>query len=174
MTIDGFCDHTAGIADDELHEHYSDLLKNADTILYGRVTYELMEYWPTVIKNPTGNTSIDEFAVTIDDITKVVFSHTRKNFDWRNTMLANGGLEEEVSVLKQQQGKPVLIGSPSLIAQATEQQLIDEFQLCIHPVIAGSGLVLFKNITNNIRLKLVNMKRFGSGAVILYYERGNS
>jgi dihydrofolate reductase len=78
MTLDGFCDHTAGIPDEEIHEHYADLLKNADTILYGRITYQLMEYWQTVVKNPTGNKAMDEFAVVIDKIPKIVFSHSLK------------------------------------------------------------------------------------------------
>ena len=75
MTLDGFCDHTAMIADDEIHQHYNELLSNADTLIYGRITYELMEsYWPTVVKNPTGNKPIDEFGILIDNISKVVFS----------------------------------------------------------------------------------------------------
>ena len=81
MTLDGFCDHTAGIADDELHEHYSNLLRASDTILYGRKTYQLMEYWKTVLNNPTGNKSEDDFAVTIDKISKIVFSHTLTQLD---------------------------------------------------------------------------------------------
>ena len=84
MTVDGFCDHTAGIADDELHQHYNELLKGADTILYGRITYQLMEYWPTVVKDPTGNKAIDEFAVTMDNISKIVFSHTLKDIGVEN------------------------------------------------------------------------------------------
>jgi len=74
MTLDGFCDHTAMIADDEIHQHYNELLSNADTLIYGRITYQLMEsYWPTVVKNPTGNKPTDEFAVIIDNISKIVF-----------------------------------------------------------------------------------------------------
>ena len=89
MTLDGFCDHTALIADDEIHQHYNELLSNADTILYGRITYQLMEsYWPTVVKNPTGNKPMDEFAVIIDNISKIVFSHTLKNVEWKNAKLA--------------------------------------------------------------------------------------
>jgi dihydrofolate reductase len=79
MTLDGFCDHTAMIADDEIHQHYNELLSSASTVLYGRITYQLMEsYWPTVVKNPTGNKPMDEFAVTIDNIPKIVFSNTLK------------------------------------------------------------------------------------------------
>ncbi len=83
MTLDGFCDHTAVIPDEEIHQHYNELLSNADTLLYGRITYQLMEsYWPAVVKNPTGNKPMDEFAVLIDNISKIVFSRTLKNVDY--------------------------------------------------------------------------------------------
>ena len=79
MTLDGFCNHEAMVADDEIHEHYNDLLRNAGTLIYGRITYQLMEsYWPTVVKNPTGDKSMDDFAVLIDDIPKIVYSRTLK------------------------------------------------------------------------------------------------
>src|SRR6188508_1297012 len=116
MTLDGFCDHTAMFADDEIHQHYNDLLSNADTLIYGRITYQLMEsYWPTVVKNPTGNKPMDEFAVLIDNISKIVFSRTLKNVDWKNTKLVRGGIKEEVLELKQQEGKNIFVGSPGLI-----------------------------------------------------------
>lgn len=170
VTLDGYCDHTAGIADDELHQHYNELLKSADAVIYGRITYQLMEYWPTVVKNPTGNKSIDDFAATIDNISKIVFSHTLKNVEWKNSRLAKGNLKEEVLALKQQPGKDVLVGSPSLIVALMNLNLIDEFQLCVHPVILGKGLQLLKNINDRINLKLLRTKTFGSGAVTLYYE----
>jgi dihydrofolate reductase len=169
MTLDGFCDHTAGIADDELHQHYNELLKSSDTILYGRITYQLMEYWRTVLNHPTGNKSMDEFAVTIDKISKIVFSHTLKNVEWESAKLAKGSLEEEVLELKRQAGKDILAGSPSLIVALTQLGLIDEYQLCVHPVIIGKGLPLFKNINERIILKLFNTKTLGSGAIVLYY-----
>jgi dihydrofolate reductase len=170
MTIDGFCDHTAGIADEELHQHYTDLLNNSDTILYGRITYQLMQYWQTVVKNPTGDKSTDEFAVAIDKIPKIVFSNTLKNAGWESAKLANQDIKEEVLELKQEAGKDILVGSPSLIVALTKLNLIDEYQLCVHPVILGSGLTLFKNISEAISLKLVKTKTFGSGAITLYYE----
>ena len=171
MTLDGFCDHTATIADDELHEHYNQLLGNADTLLYGRITYQLMEsYWPTIVKNPTGNKPEDEFAVLIDNISKIVFSRTLKNVDWKNTKLKKEVVKEEVLELKQQAGKNILAGSPSLIVALTQLDLIDEYQLCVQPIILGRGLTLFKNVKNRINLKLLKTKPFGSGAVTLYYE----
>jgi dihydrofolate reductase len=173
MTLDGFCDHTAGIADDELHQHYNELLKSADTVIWGRITYQLMEYWPTVVKNPTGNKPMDDFAVTIDNISKIVFSHTLKIVEWKNTRIAKGGIKEEVLALRQQPGKDILVGSPSLIVASMNLNLVDELQLCVHPVILGNGLQLFKNINNSINLKLLRTKTFGSGAVVLYYEPMN-
>jgi dihydrofolate reductase len=171
MTLDGFCDHTAIIADDELHQHYNELLSQAGALLYGRVTYQLMEsYWPDVVKNPTGNKPIDEFAVLIQNIPKIVFSHTLTSVEWENAKLAKGGLKEEVEELKQEPGKDIFVGSPGLIATLTKLRLIDEYQLCVHPVIIGSGLPLFKNINNTVILKLLKIKTLGSGSTVLYYE----
>lgn len=171
MTIDGYCDHTYGVADDELHDHYTALLRNADTILYGRITYQLMEsYWPLVAKNPTGDKSTDEFAMVMEHITKVVFSHTLKSVDWDSATLAKRSIEEEVLALRRQAGKNILVGSRSLIIALLNLHLIDEFQLCIHPVIAGKGLPLFANISESMKLHLTKTKTFGSGATVFYYE----
>lgn len=171
MTLDGFCDHTAGIADNELHQHYNDLLSSAGAILFGRITYQLMEsYWPIVVKKPTGNKPIDEFAVTIEGISKIVFSRTLKNVGWKNAKLAKRGIEEEVFDLKQQAGKDILVGSPSLIVALMKLNLIDEYQFCIQPIVLGSGLPLFKNINGKIMLKLLKTKTLNSGSIILYYE----
>ena len=171
MTLDGYCDHTAGIADDELHQHYNDLLSDADTILFGRVTYQLMEsYWPSVVENPTGNKPTDDFAILIDNISKIVFSRTLKSVDWNNTELKKDVVAEEILELKQQEGKNILIGSRSLIIALTQLDLIDEYQLCVQPIVLGSGLPLFDNIKDRVDLKLLKTKTFRSGVVALYYE----
>jgi dihydrofolate reductase len=171
MTLDGFCDHTAMIADDEIHQHYNELLSNAGTLLYGRITFQLMEFWPTLLKNPSGNKTLDEFAVTIDKIPKIVFSHTLKNVEWKTAKLASKDIKEEILELRQETGKDILIGSPSLIVSCMNLNLVDEFQLCVHPVILGSGLrLLLKNINDAINLKLLKTKPFGCGAIALYYE----
>jgi len=171
MTLDGFCDHTALIADEEIHQHYNELLSNAGTLLYGRITYQLMEsYWPSVVRNPTGNKPMDEFAVIIDNISKIVFSRTLKNVDWKNTKLKKEVIKEEVLELKHQAGKNILVGSPSLIVALTQLDLIDEYQLSVQPIVLGSGLPLFKNVKDRINLKLLKTKTFGCGAVTLYYE----
>src|SRR6266446_4878961 len=121
VTLDGFCDHTAMIADQEIHQHYNELLSNAGTLLFGRITYQLMEsYWPAVVKNPTGNKPEDEFAVLIDNISKIVFSRTLQHVDWKNTTLKKEVVKEEVLELKRQAGKNILVGSPSLIVTFTQ------------------------------------------------------
>ncbi len=173
MTLDGFCDHTAIIPDDEIHQHYADLLSSADTILYGRITYQLMEYWRTVVKNPTGNKSEDEFAVIMDNIPKIVFSHTLKNVDWESAAMANRAIEEEVLGLRQLPGKDILVGSRSLMIQLMKLNLIDQYQLCVHPVVAGSGLPLFENLKVRTILKLIKTKTFVGGPITLYYEPTN-
>lgn len=172
IALNGSCDHTAGIADEELHHHYTETIRGSDIILYGRTTYQLMEdYWPALVKNPSGEKSMDEFAIALHRIQKVVFSRTLKSLDWESAVLARKSLEEEVLSLKHQPGKDVLIGSPSLINELTQLGLIDEYQLCIHPVIAPDGLLLFKNIPQQRVLKLTKTKTFKAGQVIHYYER---
>lgn len=174
MTLDGFCDHTLGVVTDELHNHYTNLLaKDAGVVLYGRTTYQLMEYWPTVLKNPTGKKSDYDFAVAIDKVQKVVFSRTLKKLDWHSARLATRSLTDEVAALKHQATKDIFICSPSLIVQLTQAKMIDEYQLCVHPVIAGRGLPLFQNVHEQVTLKLLKTRPFQSGALVQYYARGN-
>jgi dihydrofolate reductase len=170
MTLDGVCDHTAGIADEGLHQHYTDLLDNAGVILYGRTTYQLMQFWQSLLQKPSGEKSMDEFAISINRIEKLVFSNTLKETGWDTATLAKRPLDEEVLKLKQQPGKDILVGSRSLIIQLLNSNLIDEFQICIHPVIEGKGLLLFDQIKDRIFLKLVKTKLLNSGAVVIYYE----
>lgn len=114
MTLDGFCDHTTIIPDEEIHQHYADLLSNADAVLYGRKTYQLMEYWRTLVTNPTGNKIMDEFAILMDNTPKIVFSHTLKNLDWKSAKLANRDFEEEVLELRKRYAKVGSSGYPVL------------------------------------------------------------
>lgn len=170
MTLDGVCDHTIGVANEELHQHYSDLIDNAGVILYGRSTYQLMQFWQTLLQNPSGIKSMDDFAISIDKIQKLIFSNTLKDTGWKSAELAKRTLEEEVLELKQQTGKDILVGSRSLIIQLLNSNLIDEFQICIHPIIEGKGLRLFDEITDRIMLKLIKTKSLNSGATVFYYE----
>jgi dihydrofolate reductase len=171
MTLDGNADHTAGVPDAEIHQHYTDLLNSGGTILYGRTTYQLMEnYWPQLVKNPSGDKTMDDFAGAIDNINKVLFSRTVKSVDWKNARLANRELAAEVAALKQEETKDIFVGSRSLIIALLNMNMIDELQLCIHPVIAGPGLMLFDQIADRIELQLIKTKTFvDSGAVLLCY-----
>lgn len=170
MTLDGICDHTAGIADDETHQHYTDLLNNSGTIIHGRITYQLMEnYWPEVVKNPTGNKATDDFATAMDKIDKVVFSNTLQSVEWKNTKIVKGPVGDIISALKQEQGRDILVGSPSLIVACANLGLVDEYQISIHPMIEGKGLRLFQNIKNRIDLTLLKTKTFACGVVTFYY-----
>ena len=171
ITLDGFCDHTAMDVDDEIHEHYNELLRTGDMLIYGRTTYQLMEsYWPTVVETPTGNKSMDGFAVLIDDLTKIVYSRTLQEVHWKNSILKKEINKEEILVLKQEAGKDMLVGSPGLIIAFLNLHLIDELQINANPVIVGKGLPLFKNIDERIRLNLIKTKTFACGAVLIYYK----
>ena len=170
MTLDGFCDHTAGIPDEEIHEHYTYLLSEGDAILYGRTTYQLMEFWRSLLENPSEEKSMNDFAKAINKIPKIVFSRTIKNVEWQSAIIAQRDLKDEVLALKQQSGKDIFVGSRSLIIQLLNLGLIDEFQLCIYPVVQGKGLPLFEDINDRIIFKLLKNETFNSGAIILYYE----
>jgi dihydrofolate reductase len=131
-------------------------------------------FWPTVVKNPTGNKTMDDFAVALENLPKVLFSRTVKSVDWKNARLATKDLKDEVLELKRQPGKDTLVGSPSLIAELTKLKLIDEWQLCVHPVVTGKGLPLFKDITDRIVFNLLKTKPFKtSGHVMFYYTPGS-
>ena len=170
MTLDGYCDHTAMTADDEIHQHYTDLLREADTLIYGRKTFQLMEYWRSVVDNPTGNKATDDFAVTIDNASKIVYSRTLDSVDWKHTELKREIDKDDLLNLKEQPGKNMLVGSPSMIIALANMGLVDEYQFSVHPTVLGSGLPLFRNVAGRIDLKLISTKTFGCGAVTLYCE----
>ena len=170
MTLDGVCDHTTGVADDKLHQHYAELIDNSGVILYGRTTYQLMQFWQELLKKPSGEKSMDDFAVSIDKIPKLVFSNTLKETGWDSAKLAKKTPGEEISELKLHAEKDILVGSRSLIIQLLNSNLIDELQICIHPIIEGKGLLLFDQIRERIMLKLIKTKILTSGATVFYYE----
>jgi dihydrofolate reductase len=179
MTIDGVLDHTEGLADEEIHEHYRELLSDADAVLYGRITYELMKFWQPMVTKPSGEKSMDDFALAIDKIPKIVFSNTLSKqspaaLEWDSATYASKSLEETVLELKQQAGRDILVGSRSLIIQLMQLDLIDEYQLCIQPVVAGKGSPLFEKGIERTIFKLSKTKIFKSGAIILYYKKEKS
>ena len=173
LTLDGIIDHTAVSPDEKLHQHYADLLRHADIILYGRITYELMKYWKQFIDTPSGEKNMDDFAEAIDKIPKIVFSHTLTSPDWQTAGLADEPLETTVKSLKQQSGGSILVGSRSIIIQLMKLDLIDEYQFCVHPVIAGSGQSFFDDFKERKAFSLLKTEVFDSGAVIFYYARAN-
>src|SRR5690606_29629574 len=146
---------TAGIPDEEIHRHYTALLGQGDAILYGRTTYQLMEFWRTFLDNPSEEKTMNDFAVAIDNIPKIVFSRTLKSVDWKSATIAQRNLKDAVLELKQLSGNPIFVGSRSLIIQLLKLNLIDEFQLCIYPMIEGKGLAFFEEIKDRIIFKLV-------------------
>jgi len=122
-----------------------------------------------LVENPSGEKSMDDFAAVIDNIPKIVFSRTLENVDWKSARLADQNIEKVILELKQQPGKDILIGSRSLILQLMKLDLIDQYHLCIHPMVAGVGLPLFEDIDRTV-FKLNKTRIFGNGAVMLYYE----
>lgn len=174
ITADGYCSHMDGIADDELHEYFTNLLRNASILLYGRVTYELMvPYWPDVARDQPGPEAENEFARVFDSLDMVVFSTTLQKVDGNNRRLMRGNLAEEVIALKQQPGKAICVGSLSLASQLSARGLIDEYHFVVHPVVAGKGPRLFENVKpqESLRLDLVGSESFRSGAVANHYRK---
>lgn len=173
MTINGICDHTAGIPDSEIHQHYTELLGQGEAILYGKTTYQLMQFWQALLENPSQQKTMNNFAVAINNIPKIVFSHTLKTPNWKTATIAKHSLKDQVLQLKKQATKHIFIGSRSLIIQLLELNLIDEFQLCIHPMVQANGLPLFKDLNQKIIFNLVKTKTFKNGAILLYYQPKN-
>lgn len=174
-TLDGCCDHTKGNANEEVHEYFTQLLREADVLLYGRKTYELMvPFWPDVAKNPSGSTSIDDFAEAFDAVNKiVVVSRTLESAEG-NTAIIRSNLQEEVLKLKQEEGKAIVAGGVDVPTQLMQLGLIDEYHVVVHPVIAGEGRRLFDGIIlpEQSQLRLVGSKVFQSGHVALRYVKG--
>ena len=171
ITIDGYCGHETGIADDELHAHFTGLLREADVEIFGRNTYQLMyPYWHDVAVNQSETKTVNEFAQAYDSIPKIVFSTTLKSVEWSNTTLLHSNLREEIVKLKQQPGKNIFIGGLNIASQVAQWNLIDEYHFVVHPIIAGKGPRLFESGGEH-SLKLVASKTFGSGVIALHYKK---
>ena len=173
MTADGYFGHEDGIADEELHDFFAGLLREAGLLLFGRITYQLMvPYWPDVARNPTGDKATDEFARVFDLLDKVVFSTTLKQVEGNNTRLARADVAEEVLALRRQPGKDIFVGSLSIASQLAERGLIDEYHFVVHPVLAGKGPRLFETVKprDRVRLVFIGLKTFQSGVVALHYR----
>lgn len=173
-TTDGFYGHEGMVADDDLHQYFTNILKNADQILYGRTTYQLMvPFWPDVARDQSMSVVSNEFSQVFTSLEKILFSHTVKQVEDPNTRLAKKSLADEVNDLKQKPGKDICIGSLSLASQLSQAQLIDEYRFVIHPVIAGSGPRLFDTISlkKTFPLVFLGSESFPSGSIALHYKK---
>jgi dihydrofolate reductase len=170
ITLDGCCDHRAGSPDEELHRHAVENISQADALLFGRVTYEMME---AAFRPPAGTGArpdwMEPFARTIDAAKKYVVSSTLDRVDW-NAELVRGDLEKAVQQLKREPGKGLFTGGVSLPLALAELGLIDEYEFVVHPRLAGHGPTLFAGLSKYVDLRLVNRLEFGSGVVAMRYE----
>ena len=168
-TLDGCCDHTKFGPDEETFPYFTQLTRDADTLLYGRKTYQLMvPYWPDAAKEDPS----DEFAqafVAVDKI--VVFSRSLDTPENEKTKMVRTGVRDEVLKLKQERGKNILTGGVTIPSQLAELGLIDEYRFVVHPIVIGEGRRVFEgiNLQEKLQLKLVESKTFKSGSVALRY-----
>jgi dihydrofolate reductase len=172
ITLDGCCDHTNTIADEELLEHYTQLLRDVGPLVYGRKTYHLMvPYWPDVAKDQSGTRASNDFAKTFVSKDKIVFSQSLKSAEGQNTKIARTNLQDEIVRLKHEPGKDILVGGVSIPSQLIELGLVDEYRFVLQPIIAGEGRRLLEGLSlpEKLQLKLVESKNFKSGCIALRY-----
>jgi dihydrofolate reductase len=175
LTLDGCCDHTKGIADEELHEYYTQLLRDSDTFVYGRKTYELMvPFWPDIAKNNSGPTkAMNDFAHAFNAVKKIiVFSRSLKNVEEKNASVVRTNLKNEILQLKKQEGKNILTGGVDIPSQLIELGLVDEYHFVIQPLLVGEGRRLLDSSILQEKLQLFDSKVFASGSVLLRYKKG--
>jgi dihydrofolate reductase len=170
VTLDGCCDHREGIADEDLHRNALENIERADALLFGRVVYQMMEAaWRGPAPAGARPDWMEPFARTIDAAKKYVVSSTLQRVDW-NAELVRGDLGKAVRQLKSEPGKGLLVGGVKLPLALAELDLIDAYEVIVHPRIAGHGPTLFAGLSKRIDLKLVSRLEFGSGAVAMRYE----
>lgn len=158
--------------DDEIFDFVDGITDEADTAMYGRVTYHMMEnYWPTAAEQPGAGRHTIKHGNWANKAAKLVFSTTLKETHWQNTRIVRGNEAEEIAALKQQPGKNILLlGSPGLAKTLMKQNLIDEYYINVNPVILGKGIALFSGRDNRINLRLLQSVQYKSGVVTLHYE----
>ena len=174
VTLDGCVDHQEGIADDETHALYTRLLDESEAMLWGRVTYELMEaYWPAVARgDEDASPALREWAVKLEAKPKYVVSSTRSDFPWTNSHHLAGDVRTSVQALKDATPSGVLLGSGKLAVELDRLELIDEYQFLVHPRIAGHGPTLYESgLTTTRRLELLSATPLRNGAVAMHYRR---
>ncbi len=172
LTLDGCCDHTVGIADEALHDYFTGLMDGAGAMLWGRTTYEMMEsYWPAVARDPEAPRALRDWAIKLDAKPKYVASTTRREFPWQNTVHLEGDLRAAVQRIKDQTPAGVLLGSLQLGAELERLELIDEYRLVVHPVLAGRGPRLFEGLKAPRQLELLSSRTFKAGQTALHLRR---
>jgi dihydrofolate reductase len=174
ITLDGCCDHTKQVADEETHEYFTHLLREIDLLVFGRITYRLMvPFWPEVAKNQNMTKASNEFARTFDAIKKIVFSRSLNRAEDKNTRIVRTNLRDEILRLKQEQGKNILVGGVDVPSQLIELGLVDECRFVVGPIIAGEGRRLLEDVSlrERLQLKLLESKIFKSGCVALRYSK---
>ena len=176
VTLDGNCDHTKGIANDEVHEYFTDLMNDVDTLVYGRKTYQLMvPFWPEVARNHSGQTkAMNHFAQAFDSVDRIiVFSQSLDTAEGKNTTIVRTDLQDEILKLKQEPGKNILTGGVSIPSQLIELGLVDEYHFVVQPIVVGAGRRLLEdiNLPEKLQLKFVQTKVFESGCVALHYVK---
>ncbi len=174
VTLDGCCDHRAIPTDEELHRHFAEQIDQAGALLFGRVTYEMMEAaWRaparTGVRPDWMPPWMEPFARTIDAAKKYVVSSTLERVDW-NAELVRGDLGTAVRQLKRESGKGLFVGGVKLPLALTELGLIDEYEFMVQPRLAGHGPTLFAGLSKHVDLKLLSRLEFASGAVAMRYE----
>jgi dihydrofolate reductase len=177
VTLDGCVDHTEGIVDDETHAFFTRLMDEAGAMLWGRVTYEMMEsYWPAVARGDEAATpAMRDWAVTLEAKPKYVVSSTRQDFPWTNSHHISGDLRTGVLELKNATVGRVLLGSGMLANELDRFELIDEYEFLVHPRIAGHGPTLYQGgLSSTRRLELVSATPLRNGAVAMHYQRATS
>jgi dihydrofolate reductase len=172
ITLDGCCDHTKTIADEELLEYYTHLMRDVDLLAFGRKTYQLMvPYWPDIAKSQSETKAENEFALAFDSLNKIVFSRSLGSAEDKNTRIVRTNLHDEILKLKQEPGNNILIGGVDIPSQLIALGLVDEYRLVVQPIVAGEGRRLLEgvNLPEKCQLKLVESKTFKSGCVALRY-----
>ncbi len=172
ITLDGCCDHQAGQPSEALHRYHAESLARADALLFGRVTYEMMEAawrWRSGVKPEWMADWMEPFGKTIDSAKKYVVSNTLDRVDW-NAEFVRGDLKQAVQKLKREPGKELLVGGVKLPLALAELGLIDEYEFVVQPRLAGHGPTLFAGLSKYVDLKLVSHQELNSGMVAMRYE----
>jgi dihydrofolate reductase len=176
VTLDGCCDHTKMTPDEDMFEHYIQLLRDADLFVYGRKTYQLMvPYWPDVAKDQSASKSDRDFAQAFESANKVVFSRSLDDAEVKkgdnNARVVRTNLRDEILKLKQEPGKNIIAGGVDIPSQLIKLGLVDEYRFVVAPIVVGEGRRLMEGVSlpEKLRLKLVESKPFKSGSVALRY-----